>query len=542
MGGYLRLFLPFVLLGCVDLTRPPELVERSVADAAAAPPTTPSEDDGAAGGATVPTALDAPTSGDDTSSVGSVPAFDAGSQPEDAPPPPPVLTGTGRPCGGGPECQSGFCVDGFCCESACAGTCRACDVAGSEGSCVPVPAGEDPAGECQRGPVRGCGLDGTCDGSGACRKYPVGTECAPGACVGANEIAAATCNAAGMCQPGASRSCAPNVCNGDSCSSRCSDQSPCLNGFFCDVDTCRRRKETGADCANRAECSSGHCEDGVCCATECAQGCFSCKLPGSVGTCTAVPDGAVDPKGQCLPEAGQPCGRLGGCNGKGACRVTPAGTACGAPRSCTGSAETGASVCNGVGGCDQGAARDCGPYLCNGAACGTTCSGDAQCKSGFFCARGACGPAKIASLVVHDSGNAGGWSAQRNLQTGASGGARPWTDYPDSYVARLDTALAPLVGREWLRVVSASKNFSGAPQATITLSTTSDVYLVVDDRWSDKSFTAGWTDTGANLHVFESNSRPDLSFSVYKKPAQTGPVTLPPIGNNMDYDNFIIVD
>jgi hypothetical protein len=261
-----------------------------------------------------------------------------------------------------------------------------------------------------------------------------------------------------------------------------------------------------------------------------------------VGTCTAVADGGDDPKGQCLPQAGDACGRIGGCNGKGACRVQSAGTACGPARTCSGSTETAPSLCNGVGGCDQGTSRDCAPYACNGAACGTTCATDAQCKSGFFCVRGACGPAKIASLVVNDTANAAGWSPQRNLQTGQAAGARPWTDYPDTYLIRLDAALAQLIGREWVKVVSLSKNFTGGPQATITLSTTSDVYLIVDDRWSDKSFTAGWTDTGANLHVFESNSRPDLTFSVFKKAAQTGPVTLPAIGSNMQYDNFVIVD
>jgi hypothetical protein len=541
MGAYLRLILPLVVVGCVDLARPPELVDPAPAlleagvtpggDASPADP--PAIEDAAAGDVSatgdVPGDLDAP-------SVGGAIFLDA------APPAPPPLSDNGRPCASAGDCRSGQCVDGFCCDGACTGLCLACDVAGSEGHCRAVLAGEDPGGECTREPVRSCGLDGTCDGAGACRKYPAGTECAPGGCQGATEIAAATCNDRGACQPGGNRSCAPNVCNGDTCAARCSDRSPCLNGFFCDGGTCRRRRADGTACTDQVQCGSGHCDDGVCCATECGRSCFACNLAGQVGTCAAVDDGGGDPKGQCGAEPDQACGRVGGCNGRGACKLAPAGKSCGSAASCTGAVESGASACDGAGGCLSGPTRACVPYLCNADACASRCAGDAQCAMGFFCVREACGPAKIAALVVHDAANASSWSAQRNLQPGQAG-AHPWVDFAASYVLDLDPALAGLVGREWVRVASASKNFTGGPQATVTLSTASDLYLIVDDRWgATPSFTAGWTDTGANLHVFESGSRPNLPFSVYKKTAQTGAVTLPPIGSNKQYDYFLIVD
>ena len=41
--------------------------------------------------------------------------------------------------------------------------------------------------------------------------------------------------------------------------------------------------------------ASGFCAQGVCCATACAGPCRSCALPGSFGTCTTVPRGALDP-------------------------------------------------------------------------------------------------------------------------------------------------------------------------------------------------------------------------------------------------------
>ena len=71
----------------------------------------------------------------------------------------PVL-GIGGNCTSDVECDSGACSDGVCCEQACDGTCESCDLSGREGSCVPIPAGTDPAGD--------CGSNGSCDGHGAC--------------------------------------------------------------------------------------------------------------------------------------------------------------------------------------------------------------------------------------------------------------------------------------------------------------------------------------------------------------------------------------
>ncbi|MBX3248064.1 MAG: hypothetical protein KF901_12875 [Myxococcales bacterium] len=55
----------------------------------------------------------------------------------------------GFSCTRNPECQAGlFCVDGVCCTSTCSGTCAACNLAGSLGTCSPIPVGQDPANEC----------------------------------------------------------------------------------------------------------------------------------------------------------------------------------------------------------------------------------------------------------------------------------------------------------------------------------------------------------------------------------------------------------
>jgi hypothetical protein len=67
---------------------------------------------------------------------------------------------SGVACTLGAECASGNCVDGVCCNSACGGTCMACNLAGSQGTCSNVPDNTDPANECVGAT--------SCNGAGAC--------------------------------------------------------------------------------------------------------------------------------------------------------------------------------------------------------------------------------------------------------------------------------------------------------------------------------------------------------------------------------------
>jgi hypothetical protein len=68
----------------------------------------------------------------------------------------------GETCGGGGgDCASEQCADGVCCDVSCGGTCKACDLAGSVGTCTDVPAGTDPDNECSGAQV--------CNGTGSCQ-------------------------------------------------------------------------------------------------------------------------------------------------------------------------------------------------------------------------------------------------------------------------------------------------------------------------------------------------------------------------------------
>jgi hypothetical protein len=165
--------------------------------------------------------------------------------------------------------------------------------------------------------------------------------------------------------------------------------------------------------------------------------------------------------------------------------------------------------------------------------------------------RSVCAPLKIAGLMVHDdvASQASAWLVQQNFQIG-TGGARPWSDYPNTYIVSMDTAANFFLGNEWIRVHAQSKKYTGGPQATITLNGTADVYLIVDDRWSTTtpkfspppSWLSGWSNAGFKLTVFESSGNDMLAFSVFRKTGQTGSVTTPPIGASSGYNYFIIVD
>jgi len=127
------------------------------------------------------------------------------------------------------DCSSDFCVDGVCCSSSCTGTCFACDVAGNDGTCTPVPDGQDPDFECGSLSCVGYywGFSGdtcyrkadvsssqaTCGGDGACRSTV--EECTAQATQGSATL---TCDS--LCQDPA-----PGTCTGTTAGS-CTNVNP----------------------------------------------------------------------------------------------------------------------------------------------------------------------------------------------------------------------------------------------------------------------------------------------------------------------------
>lgn len=282
----------------------------------------------------------------------------------------------GSSCGAGAQCNSGHCVDGLCCNTACAEQCGACNVAGHEGICSAVPAGEAPRnGRVACVGTGDCG--GSCNGTtlNACGYPAQSTQCRAGSCVGGVASWPSVCDGSGVCPEARSQSCAPNTCspNGLGCLGQCQLDSECIDGYWCSAGVCIARREPGAACGGPNECVSKHCVDGVCCNTACDGQCAACNVAGSVGQCSATPKGEA-PRGNRAACAGTGvCAGL--CNGasQNACSYPGTSTRCG-EEACNDGIVQGASFCDAAGSCVAGENVIC-PKGCAGRACAATGSG-----------------------------------------------------------------------------------------------------------------------------------------------------------------------
>lgn len=95
----------------------------------------------------------------------------------------------GDSCSDPEQCPGDRCVDSRCCNEGCGGTCEACDLSGTEGTCTAHPPYADPDTECSSAPF-GCDGDGacttcgfapppttSCTGNLACDRCDNGTTC-----------------------------------------------------------------------------------------------------------------------------------------------------------------------------------------------------------------------------------------------------------------------------------------------------------------------------------------------------------------------------
>ena len=322
----------------------------------------------------------------------------------------------GAACASNGGCDSQFCVEGVCCSSPCAGGCLTCTSPGALGTCIRRSAGTAPrlAADCPTNDPVTCGLDGFCDGAGACRSY-LGNVCVPGTCSGDSVVGASICNGAGVCQPGvAVMLCNPYVCDAKAgqCMASCLTDTDCAAGAPCQGGRCGA-PETGY-CNSPGDCLSGNCVDHVCCNTACQGACVSCALPGRIGTCLPVPAGTADPHGICVDQGVASCGKDGICDGVGGCSFYPAGSVCAAP-SCTGSLLTFPRTCDGAGTCQPAGQASCAPFTCGPqtGACRTICASDSDCISGSGCAPdGLCGIHWLTAPCTTDNDCASGFCAE----------------------------------------------------------------------------------------------------------------------------------
>ncbi len=300
------------------------------------------------------------------------------------------LLAKGEDCTKDSECESQECADGVCCDVACEG-CSACNLAGHEGTCTPLAAGDKPAGVCG---TDGDPCAGHCDGNGACAWPDAATSCGDSVCE-SDDVTSIhrVCDGAGSCID-MSVSCGSYLCStttGD-CLASCSAATDCAPGAWCNPQQeCVGKSALGATCASAGECTSGYCVDGVCCADECDGLCEACNLSGEKGTCTPIPSG-MDPDSECV---GSDAACAGKCNGAGACSWPGSTKECKSPVCEAGTTQHELYRCNGKGDCSR-TVEACDPYLCDPAtsSCKTACVADTDCVSQDYCQKPICLPKK----------------------------------------------------------------------------------------------------------------------------------------------------
>lgn len=319
----------------------------------------------------------------------------------------------GCACSAAVPCLVGSCVDGVCCQTACNGVCEACNAAGKatgpDGECGPALNGTADPG-CKVEAASTCGTIGTCDPAGACKKHLFGTECAPAACTGSNQLqAAASCDGNGACVVPQLATCEPGYpCTGDACATSCATNDDCILPYTCNGNVCQK-KPNGAACGALGECASGFCVDGKCCNEACTGQCQSCAETGLEGVCTAV---AGEPKGDRDPCDGAGTECAGTCETKSPQKCTYPTVSCGDGKTCSnGKCVSTANICVDGDTASQpasGPKTPCAPYFCADGECQTNCTTSQECVEGYVCDAKLCIPAEPpATGAEEDDGGCG---------------------------------------------------------------------------------------------------------------------------------------
>ncbi|EYF01332.1 hypothetical protein [Chondromyces apiculatus] len=249
----------------------------------------------------------------------------------------------GTACNTSDQCTSGFCVDNVCCETACDATCQACSAAtkgdGADGTCGNAKNGVDSHDDCDDEGADTCGLDGLCDGEGACRVYPAGSSCgAEAGCENGTQTFPDQCDGEGVCIVVGTQMCGDYNCDpaGMVCLEACTTSTDCADGSYCNAASeCVPQRDQSQTCVGGAEdeCTTGFCVDGYCCDTACDAECKACS---SAKT---------------------------GISGNGTCRNVAVNT-------------------------DPD--DECNGYTCSAGACRTTCANNSQCDMGYTCSSMVC--------------------------------------------------------------------------------------------------------------------------------------------------------
>jgi hypothetical protein len=197
----------------------------------------------------------------------------------------------GQTCQTAADCAAGLpCADGYCCNSACGGSCQACNVATSLGTCTTLAANAQPHSGHPPCTATDPGCGGSCLGSATCT-YP------------ASACGAASCTASGSYQ--AAGTCSNGLCTVPT-------PQACASGKYCTGGACVTLVADGGTCQSGGQCANGNCSNSTCCATGltgCSGACVSLSTSntncGSCGRSCAT--GSTCSGGSCYLNDGQSC-------------------------------------------------------------------------------------------------------------------------------------------------------------------------------------------------------------------------------------------
>lgn len=167
----------------------------------------------------------------------------------------------GQACKTSADCVNGLsCADGYCCDKACKGTCEACDVGISVGTCTTLGANATPRAGRTACVAKDPTCAGKCDGNSAACAYPLSnTSCGTASCTGTTYQPVGSCST-GTCFMPLTQSCPTN----EKCSANaCACQSPYQTCGSACVDTNTDGANCGIcgkSCVSGSTCSAGKCQ------------------------------------------------------------------------------------------------------------------------------------------------------------------------------------------------------------------------------------------------------------------------------------------
>lgn len=287
------------------------------------------------------------------------------------------------------ECTSGIVADGVCCNIDCTG-CKACTNAltgGTTGQCLPVSVGKVAHNACTASGTS-CGLDGTCDGAGACSYLPkegascddasnrciTGRTCQNHVCTaGTTKTCGASdqCHIAGTCDPATGNCSNPSGNQGQACTG--TDSNLCNQTHTCQSGSCVGSNPKTCTASDQCH-AAGTCNPAT----------GTCSNPtGNEGqACTGADSNLCNQthtcqSGTCVGSNPKPCAALDQCHTAGTCN--PATGTCSNPAKADGQSCTDNNPCT----------ND----SCQGGSCISTqiyCNSPPACKQTTTCSAGSC--------------------------------------------------------------------------------------------------------------------------------------------------------